>query len=302
MEHHPNEVNDAPHLPDDLPNDEDRSEISELAAELFREQAAGPIPLGTAISDQGADEVLLVETISESEPIGIVALTEDELIGTAANTDLGIDLGANPDADLEIGIPWYQSRWTYLGAGLLLTSAAVAIGSVVLLRGLNQRKRRNQRKTGQLRHLAGQLTTQTGKLTGQAQGRLRRLTHRSQSAITNFKPLRRRRNGRGGLLINRTQQQLNTLSAQAGDQLRSLSATTTHLMSRTQEGATQISKNVTLGAKKTRVGLRRGWRLSRTSLIGAAAGMLWTYLYAPQSGETTRQHLSHLLPPLRSEE
>ncbi len=310
MEQHPSGLNDATDIPSNLPNDIEEPGSAELAADLLREQATGPVPLGPATPDLGADEVLLVETISESEPIGIIALTEEGLAGADANADLGIDLGA----DLGVGVPWYQSRWMYLGAGLLVASAAVTIGSVILVRGLNRRNRglhvirrvsgslsrATPRTQGTLSRLTGQLSQQTGKVTGQAQGQLSRLARSSQGAAAALRPFRRQGITRGGRLINRTQQQLNALSAQAQGQLRSLSATTkattNRAMSKTQEGFAQVGKNVAVGAEKTRGGLRRGWKLSRASMIGAAAGMLWTYLYAQQSGETTRQHLNQLLP------
>jgi hypothetical protein len=310
MEQHLSGLNDANNIPSNLPNDLEEPGSAEQAADLIRKQTTGPVPLGPATPEQAADEVVFIETISESEPIGIIALTEENLAGADADTNLGIDMGA----DLEVGVPWYQSRWMYLGAGLLVASAAVTIGSVLLVRGLNRRNRgvpvmrrvsgslsrATPRTPATLNRLAGQLSQQTSRVTSQVQERISRLARSSQGAGATLKPLRRQANGWGGTLINRTQQQLNALSAQAQGQMRSVTAatraTTTRAMSKTQEGVAQVGKNVAAGAEKTRAGLRRGWKLSRASLIGAAAGVLWAYLYAQQSGETTRQRLNQLLP------
>ncbi|HEU5198953.1 MAG TPA: hypothetical protein VFU32_04910 [Ktedonobacterales bacterium] len=317
----------AADIPGNLPNDIDEPGSAERAADLVREETTGPVPLGPATPDQGEDAVLFVETIDErelgegmlppEEAEGIVlpeeVLIAAELAGASpAGTDLssavlGIDLGPN----LEEGAPWYQSRWMYLGIGLVAAAAAtLGIGGYVLIRNRSRRKQglhvtrrvtsalgrtrfptvpiaqgRLSQLTGQLSGQAGKFTGQVSKFSGQAQSQLSRLTRTPQSAV-NLKPL---------------QQQLTTLTGQAGEQLRSLGATTkattASAVGKTQASLSQVGQSVAAGTSGAKHGLKRSGKMARNLTLGATAGMLWSYLYAPQDGETTRQHLKQMVPP-----
>lgn len=318
---------EAADIPSNLPNDIDEPGSAERAADLVREETTGPVPLGGATPNQGEDAVLFVETIDERElgegmlPLeeaeGIVlpeeVLIAAELAGASpAGTDLsgavlGIDLGPN----LEEGTPWYQSRWMYLGIGLVAAATAtLGIGGYVLIRNRNRRKRglnvtrrvtstlgrtrlqavpiaqgRLSQLTGQLSGQAGKFTGQVSKFSGQAQSQLSRLTRTPQGAV-NLKPL---------------QQQLTTLTGQAGEQLRSLGATTkattASAVGKTQASLSQAGQSVAAGTSSAKHGLKRSGKMARNLTLGATAGMLWSYLYAPQDGETTRQHLKQMVPP-----
>jgi hypothetical protein len=324
----------AADIPSNLPNDIDEPGSAERATDLVREETTGPVPLGPATPDLGEDTVLFVETIDErelgeetlppEEAEGILPPEEAEVIlppeeallaaelasASQAGTEfsgaaLGIDLGPN----LEEGAPWYQSRWMYLGVGLVVAATAtLGIGSYVLIRNRNRRKRglnvtRRVTSTlgrarlqavpisqGRLSQLTGQLSGQASKFSGQAQNQLSRLARTPQGAV-NLKPL---------------QQQLTTLTSQAGEQLRSFGATTrattASAVGKTQASLSQVGQSVASSANSAKSGVKRGGKVARNLTLGATAGMLWSYLFAPQDGETTRQHLKQMLPPSAKKE
>lgn len=330
-----NEAADMPgkaaDIPTNLPNDIDEPGSAEIASDLVREEATGPVPLGPAIPEQGEDAVLFVETIDGPELVEVIAPTEEVLTGAdvseadmlsagvlgaalAGGNVAGADLvgaelptaglGIDPGPNMKEGAPWYQSRWMYLGAGLVVAATAtLGIGSYVLIRNRNRRNRglnitrrvasslgrarlqAGMLSQGRLNQLTNQLSGQAGKWSGQAQGQLSRLARTTQGAA-NLKPL---------------QQQLTALTAQAGGQLRSLGATTrattTGAVGKAQESLSQVGQSVATSASMARSGLKHGWKLGRNFTLGATAGMLWSYLYAPQDGETTRQHIKQMLPP-----
>ncbi len=317
----------AADIPSNLPNDIDEPGSAERAADLVREEAPGSVPLEPAIPDQGEDAVLFVETIDErelgesivppEETEGILlpeeALVAAELASASqAGTNLsGAALGIDLGPELEEGAPWYQSRWMYLGVGLMAAATAtLGIGGYVLLRNRNRRKRglnvarrvtstlgrarfqavpisqgRLSQLTGQLSGQAGKFSGQASKFSGQAQNQLSRLARTTQGTV-NFKPL---------------QQQLTTLTSQAGEQLRSLGATTrattASAVGKTQASLSQVGQNVASSASSAKSGMKRGGKVARNLTLGATAGMLWSYLFAPQDGETTRQHLKQMVPP-----
>lgn len=329
-----NEAADMPgkaaDIPSNLPDDIDEPGSAEIASDLLREEATGPVPLGPATSEQGEDAVLFVETIDGPELVEVIAPTDEFLMGAdVSEADMlsagvlgaalagsnvagagliGVDLtsaglGIDPGSDLRDGAPWYQSRWMYLGAGLVVAATAtLGIGSYVLIRNRNRRSRGlnvtrlagslgrvrlqpGMLSQGRLSQLTNQLSGQAGKWSGQAQGQLSRLARTTQGAA-NLKPL---------------QQQLTALTAQAGGQLRSLGATTrattTGAVGKAQESLSQVGQGVATSASMAQSGLKHGWKLGRNFTLGATAGMLWSYLYAPQDGETTRQHIKQMLPP-----
>jgi hypothetical protein len=314
-----NKPGKAADIPSNLPNDIDEPSSAERAADLVREETTGPVPLGPATPDQGEDAVLFVETIDEREPGEGILLPEEALVAAelAGASPTGADLsGAVPGIDLgsdlagNKGVPWYQSRWMYLGIGLVAATATLGIGGYVLLRNRNQRKRglnvtrrltstlgRARLRTvpissGRLSQLTSQLSSQVekfsgqaSKFSGQAQNQLSRLARTTQGTV-NLKPL---------------QQQLTTLTGQAGEQLRSLGATTkattTSAVGKTQASLSQVGQSVATSASSAKSGLKRGGKMARNLTLGATAGMLWSYLYAPQDGETTRQHLKQMVPP-----
>ncbi len=303
----------AADIPSNLPNDIDEPDSAERAADLVREEAPGSVPLEPATPDQGEDAVLFVETIDEREldegivppeETGGILLPEEALVAaelasaSQAGTDLsGAALGIDLGPGLEEGMPWYQSRWMYLGVGLVAAATAtLGIGGYMLLRNRNRRKRglnvarRVTSTLGRARFQAvpisqGRLSQLTGQLSGQAQNQLSRLARTTQGTV-NLKPL---------------QQQLTMLTGQTGAQLRALGATTrattASAVGKTQASLSQVGQNVASSANSAKSGLKRGGKVARNLTLGATAGMLWSYLFAPQDGETTRQHLKQIVPP-----
>ncbi len=309
-------------LPEHLPNDIEEPGSAELAADLVREQATGPVPLGPAIPGQGEDAVLLVETGMLPDQASDIS-SEDMALGK-------IDVKESP--------PWYRSPWLYLGAGLA-GGAALAAGTVLLIRNRSARQPRtaigraqhrlnrwsNQlswqtgRLSGQIGGLTSQMriparrrsglmgrasrfTGQAGKLTGQAQGQISRLTGRTQRTTLRRLPLQRQ-NG-ANRWMKQTRRQLTNLSQQAGDQLSAIGsavgtttrATTAQAIGRTQDSLAQVRQGVAAGAARTGKGIKSGWKFSRNFTIGLTTGAVWAALFTPQSGETTRQRLKALVP------
>jgi hypothetical protein len=297
-------MSDVTNIPGNLPNDLEEPGSAERAADLVRERATGPVPLGPATPDQAEDAVLMVET-------GM--LPNEENLPSPENIILS-------GMDLEIGVPWYRSRWMYLGTGIV-AATALSIGATLLIRGRNKRTLRLAvprsmpgprgqsrgfsflvpvtRAQGILSQWPRQLSGQTSKLTGQAirftgqtQGQISRLTHRPQRITAPLKLLRYW--VRRGNLLQGAQQQLINLPRQAG-RLSSLGntarAATVGFIGKTQENLAQLRQGIATGAVKTAEATKHGWKLSRNLVIGAAAGALWAALFAPQSGEATRQRL-----------
>ncbi len=298
MEQELSRFSDTTNIPGNLPNDIETPGSAERAADLLREQEPGPVPLGPATPVENEDAVLFVETATTPEAASAIPSAEAVLAGT----------------DLEAGVPWYRSRWVYLGAGLVV-AAALGIGTVLAVRNLSRQNRRTRimrrvtrplgrasiqalpRTQGWLSQRTGQLSGQASRLTGQAQGQISRLARRTQGTAASLIPARQAPSRN---LLSRTQQQLSSLSQQANVQLRSLGATTrattARAVGKTQANLAQVSQGLASGAAKTRAGVRRGWKLSRNFTLGVGVGALWTYLYAPQSGEATRQYLTQLVP------
>jgi gas vesicle protein len=309
-------IDDKNNLPKDLPNDIDQPSSAELAADLIREQATGPVPLGPAKPQQGEDVVLLVETVS----------LPDQPEGLAAESLYAGELGMG-DADN----PWYRSRWVYIGTGAALGTALAAAGTILLLKQRNARQQRiplrgaqqtlrqwsNQlseqtnRFTTQIRKPARQtkrlaapissLTEQANTLSDQAQRQLNRLTRRSRALRLNR--LQRQGQANAQKWIKQTQQHLADLSHQASDQFNavgsSIGATTSQAIGKTQEGWSQIKEGVAMGAAKTGEGIQSGWKFSRTFSLGAVAGALWAACFTPETGEATRQRIKQAMQSIR---
>ncbi len=316
-------------LPESLPDDIDELGSAELADDLIREQATGPVPLGPAIPGEEEDTVLIVETALEPEEIAALAALEAQGEISAFLAPEGASARLPEDTilggiELEISNPWYRSRGFYVGAGLL-SGTALAFGAVLLLRGrrtrtrtrrvmlprgmfpsrirpaashpqgiLNQWSRQLSSQASRLSGQARELTGQASKLTGQAQGSLTRLARSAQGTALTLKPLQRPVSASN--LVQRAQTQLSGLPKQASGQLSSLGsatrATTTQAISKTQANLAQARANVGAGAANAGRSIRRGWKLSRTFTLGMAAGALWAAFFTPESGEDTRQHFS----------
>ncbi len=299
-------INDVNDLPGDLPNDREEPGSAEMAADLVREQATGPVPLGPAVPGQGEDAVLLVETAS--------TLDQPESLAQGEMPLGEMDIGA--------GSPWYRSPWFYAGAGLA-GGTALAVTIVLLFRKRGGTKRRSAlgraqnvltqwpklgEQAGKItrpitkparptRMLSGQvskLAGQAGGITDQAQKQFSRLARRPQSARMTIVPLPRP--ARPNKWMKQTQQQLSNLSQQAGGQLSaigsSIGGTTAQAIGKTQAGLTQIGQGMAAGAAKTGKGMKRGWKLSRNFTLGMTAGAVWAALFTPESGERTRQHFT----------
>lgn len=293
----------AADIPTNLSNDIHELGSAEFADDLTREETTGPGPLEPTDLDQGEDIVWLVETLEDPEFVEVIMPTDEVLVSA---DDLGADLSTTFGSNLEEDKPWYQSRWIYLGAGLVIAvTATVGIGSYVLIRNRNQRNR-GLTITRRVTDSLGRARIQTGALT---QGRLSELTNQLSSQAGKFSEQAQRQLGRfaranqGAANRNPLQRQLTT---QVGEQLRSLGSTTkavtTNAVSKTQEGLLQVRESAATSTAMAKAGLKHGWKLSRNFTLGATAGMLWSYLYAPQDGETTRGRLKEMLPPqLRNE-
>ncbi len=300
-------TDDRNDLPKDLPNDIDEPSAAEIAADLIREQASGPVPLGPASPGQGEDVVLLVESVS----------LPDQPEAFSSENHLAREMGMGDDS------PWYRSRWVYIGTGAALLTALAAAGTILLLRQRNARQTRpslrgaqqmlsqwsnqlsNQtnrlarqirkpaRQTAMLAAPINSLTGQASMLSDQAQRRLNQLARRAQGSRLN----RMQRQGQANAQkwMKQTQQQLAQLSHQASDQLSaiggSIGATTSQAIGKTQEGLSQIKEGVATGVAKTGEGIQSGWKFSRNFSLGAAAGALWAASFTPEAGETTRKHL-----------
>ncbi|HEU5370413.1 MAG TPA: hypothetical protein VFU69_18220 [Ktedonobacterales bacterium] len=299
-------MNDVNDLPGDLPNDIEEPGSAEMAADLVREQATGPVPLGPAVPGQGEDAVLLVETASVSDQ------PESLLQGE-------MPLG---EMDIGAGSPWYRSPWFYAGAGLA-GGTALAVTAVLLLRKRGAMQRRSalgraqnvltqwpklgeqagkltrpiRKPARQTRMLSGQvskLAGQAGGITGQAQKQFSRFARRPQGARMTIVPLQRQ--PRSSRWVKQTRQQLSNLSQQAGGQLSaigsSIGGTTAQAIGKTQAGLAQISQGMAAGAAKTGESMKRGWKLSRNFTLGMTAGAIWAAFFTPESGESTRQHFT----------
>jgi gas vesicle protein len=165
---------------------------------------------------------------------------------------------------------------------------------------LTRQKRRPARRIDTLTGQMSRLTGQASKLSGQAQGQISRLAGRIQGATVSRMPLQRQTSPTNWL--RQTQQQLTNLSQQAGGQLSSIGSsigTTTRAASaqaigKTQESLAQVRQGVAAGAARTGEGIKSGWKFSRNFTLGMTAGAVWAALFTPQSGETTRQHLSSI--------
>jgi gas vesicle protein len=277
-------------LPGNLPTDIDEPGSAERAADLLREQETGPIPLGPATPGQGEDAVLLVETTSVPDQEG--TLTPEDLF-----------LG---EMDMEEASPWYRSQWVYLGAGLVV-GTALAAGAVLLLR--NRRARQQRTMLGRAQNLLSQWSNQLSGQTGRLTGQVSRLAKRSPGTGLNLIPFQRPSGA--SKWAKQARQQLTNLPQQVGgqfgsigSQLRSIGSsigttareTTTQAIDRTQEGLAHIKEGVSAGAARTGEGIKAGWKFSRSFTIGMATGAVWAAIFAPQSGETTRQHLRSIFP------
>lgn len=299
---------DTTDIPGNLPGERDQADNRERAGtlpkeptdELLKEQAKEPALSGPATPGKGEDVVLFVETISFPEQ-GMEGSPEDMILR-------GIDL--------EVGIPWYRSRWVYVGTGLM-AATALSIGAVLLLRSRSRSKRRlavsqaiikptrrarrrrllfqaAPRMRGRFSQWSNQLSGQASRFTGEAQEQFNRLAHRTPGAAATLNPLQRQRSARA--LLNRTRRQLEQFSTQTSEQLSALGSTTrtqaTQTLNGIQENLAQLGEGVALGLEKTGASLKHGWKLGRNFTLGAAAGALWAMLFSPQSGETTRQRLA----------
>jgi hypothetical protein len=300
-------MNDVNDLSDDSLQDKDKLDGEELAADqlaadLLREQAEGPVPFELATPGEGEDLVLLVEAISLPE--------EPETLSPEEQRE---------EMSLDDGSPWYRSPRFYIGAGLI-GGAALAAGAVFFSRSRKTRQQRttlgraqsilsqwsNQlsgqtsRLTEQASKLARQmntfprwsgslgvrvnrLTDQATKFTSQAQDQISRLTGRRQKNALVLIPLQRQPSA--SKWRKQTQRQLSSIGSFIG-------TTSTQALNKTQEGLAQFKQGVASGAAKTGEGIQTGWKLSRTFTLGMVAGAVWAAIFTPESGETTRRHLS----------
>jgi hypothetical protein len=228
--------------------------------------------------------------------------------------------------DLEMGVPWYRSRWMYVGTGLV-AATALSIGTILLIRQRSQlnprravsqniikpikrsRKRRLVLQTaprirGRFTRWSNQLSGQTNRLIGQARGQINRLTRRTPGTGAMLNSLQRQSTARA--LMNRTRRQLGQFSAPISRRVGLLRGAARTRAIRTtstiQENLTQLGEGVAQGAEKVGTGLKRGWKIGRSFTLGAAAGALWAMLFTPQSGETTRQHLAQPFQALRKKQ
>ena len=311
MEQNVTHTNDVTNIPGNLPGDNEQAGSVEQGLGLTEEQIAKLLeeqPLESAAPGAGEDVVLFVETISvpeqamEPSPAGVMpgSAPEDMILA-------GIDL--------EAGVPWYRSRWMFVGTSLV-AGTALSIGAVLLVRGLNRRNQRRAVSRNIIRPIrrsrrrlslgaaplwqsrsggwANRLSGQASRLTSQAQGRFSRLTHRAQGSATALNPLQRR--GSAQTMMGRTRRRLAQLSTRTSGQFGSVGTTTrtraAQAIKGTQENLAQLGKGLTLGVEKTGESLKRSWKLGRNFALGVSAGAVWAALFTPQSGEATRQHLA----------
>jgi gas vesicle protein len=300
MEQDITKMNDLGNQPDNLPHDKEERDSAELAADqlladLLKEQATGPFSAGLVTPNQGEDVVLLVET----------GMLPDEAADLSMEDSLLAKIG-QAEIDQAARSPWYRSQWFYLGSGLV-GGAALAAGAVLLLRSRRTRQRsvdigRTQpllnRWSRQLGWQASMITERAGKLSSQAQGQINRLAGRTPGGARNLLLLQRQRGSSAWL--KQMQRQLTNLSQQARNQASAIGnsigattrATTAQTIDRTQASLAQVRQGVASGAARTGKGLKSGWKFSRNFTVGMAAGALWAALFAPESGEATRQRLT----------
>ncbi len=315
MEQDTTAMNNTPPIPGNLPGEKNQAERGEWAgglseepmSERFKEQAKMSAPSGPTPPGKGEDVVLFVEAVS---------LPEQEMESSPEDLILS-------GIDLEMGVPWYRSRWIYIGTGLV-AATALSIGTTLLLRRrrrLNRRlavsrtiikpiKRVRRRRAlsqatprmqGRFSQWSNQLSGQANRLASQTRGQLTRLTSRTPGAGAAFNSLQRQRGMR--ILLDRPRHQFGQLSAQMSQRLHSLrgSARTraTRATSTIQENLTQLGAEVASGVEKVGASLKHGWKIGRSFALGAAAGALWAMLFTPQSGETTRQRLAQPFRAMR---
>src|SRR5579859_5064424 len=312
MEQNITGMSDGDDLPGILPNDIEEPSSAELAADLLREQATGPISLGPATPDQEEDMLLAAALLSD-QATGPISL-DPTISGVEEDTVLIVETAMSPEEmnilgpedtildgiDLEMGAPWYRSRWLYLGAGLL-GGTALAVGTAFLIRGANNRKRRapfsqavrsslvrshvrsvsprtqgvlsqwSNQLSGQASKLTGQtnkLAGQASKLTGQVQGQLGRLARRTQGTALNLKPLQRQASI--GNLAQRAQSQLSGLSKQASGQLsgfsKQASGQLSSIGSATRATTTQAISKAQANLAQARAGVAIGADRTRRSV------------------------------------
>ena len=139
-------MNDGNDLPDDFPKNTNELDSEELAADLLREQAEGPVPLERTTPGEGEDVVLLVETISLPDEPGAGTLSSEE---QRMLEEMGMDEGS----------PWYRSPWFYMGASLA-GGAALAAGAVFLFR--NRKARKPRTTLGRAQNVLSQWSNQLG--------------------------------------------------------------------------------------------------------------------------------------------
>ncbi len=327
MEQDTSGMRDTSDLPKHLPNDTEEPGSAELAADLVREQATGPVPLGPTIPGQGEDTVLLVET----------GMLPDQT-NTISSEEMVLE-----KPHLEKRVSWYRSPWLYAGASLA-GGAALAVGAVLLFRNrrvrqqtvrwrtqrlLNQWSRQVSRQTNRIISQTSKLSRQIAPLTRQVQRRssmTRRLTGQINQLPSQASQFSNQAQKQMSRLASRTQQvarlprqpgtrqwlrraqrQLAALSQQAGSQVRfigsAVSTTTraaTQALGKTQQSLGQVregvAKGIAAGAARTGASIKSGWKFSRNFTIGMTAGAVWAAFFTPQSGEATRQRLKAILP------
>ena len=315
MEQDTTAMNNTTPIPGNLPGEKNQAErggwadglSEEPMSERFKEQAKTSAPSGPTLPGKGEDVVLFVEAVS---------LPEQEMESSPENLILS-------GIDQEMGVPWYRSRWMYIGTGLV-AATALSIGTTLLLRRRSRLNRRlaasrtiikpikrirrrralsqaTPRMQDRFSQWGNQLSGQASRLTDQTRGQLSRLTRRTPGTGAMLNSLQRQSTARA--LLNRTRRQLGQFSAPISRRVgllrgaaRTRAARTTSII---QGNLTRLGAGAASGVEKVGTSLKHGWKIGRSFALGAAAGALWAMLFTPQSGETTRQRLAQPFRAMR---
>lgn len=307
-------MNDTPHQRDDIPHENGDFLLNEGLDPLSGEPSEQPTDieqpspleaaelLESAAASQGEDSVLMVETI-------ILPDTAEDTFPEEGG------IGA---ADLEMTLPWYRSRWVYIGAGVL-TTALTCAGTLLLMQEMSKRKRRRalvgRMKTGlqqasffsmrgasasaqgRLNQLADQLAGQYARSASRMQKQLTHLRGPAQQASSRIQGIPRQMSSNG--VTKRTRAQWGKSSQIAGRQLSLLSekarATSARTANQVQNSLSSMGTGISNGVANTGKSVQHAWSLGRVFAIGLGSGAVWASLLTPRSGEENRAHLASTL-------
>lgn len=310
-------MNDTPHRLDDIPHENGDFLMNEGLDPLSGGQAEQPPDierpspleaaelLAGAAADQGEDSVLMVETIVVSDAAE-GAFPEGAAPGTL---------------DLNMALPWYRSRWFYISAGVV-TTALTCTGTILLIQGMNKRKRRRalvgrmktglqqasffsmrgagSRAQGKLNQLTNQLAGQYTRSASQLQKQLTQLRGPAQQASSRIQGIPRQMSSNG--VSKRTRAQWGKSSKIAGSQLRLLGekarTTSARTANQVQNSLASMGTGISNGVANTGKSAQHAWGLGRIFAIGIGAGAVWASLFTPRSGEENRAHLADTLQRL----